>query len=191
MKKLIIFLSLIAFLIPTNSKAAVISRHYSNSYSLMVGEYVKLETSEAGSIKWASKNKKIAIVSKKGTVKALKSGVTVIIAKVNGKTIEFDISVSKGNNAYIASVSTGKGDVAVDTTKYITKDTYDTLSNGMSYDDAASTIGANGSLTSYVNNDSNNTQTEVYTWMGEDGVSNATITFVNGKITDKSETSLQ
>lgn len=187
MKKIIIAIALILLFIPTKAQGAtIIPNSYSHSYSLMIGEDAKLENDEVGTTKWISKNKKIAVVTKKGIVKAVGSGKTVVTANVNGKIIEYDIAVSKGSGAFIEKTVNSKGD-AIDKAIYITKSKYNSLSYGNSYDDAAKIIGANGSLTSYVNDDANKIQTEVYTWIGEDGIGNASVIFVNGKITEKAE----
>ncbi len=42
---------------------------------------LKLKNAKASKVKWSSKNKKIAIVSKKGVVKGVKKGTTKIYAK--------------------------------------------------------------------------------------------------------------
>lgn len=47
------------------------------------------------SVKWSSKNKKIATVSKKGVVKGKKAGSTTITAKVSGKKLVCKVTVVK------------------------------------------------------------------------------------------------
>ena len=81
------------------------------SGTLAKGNTVKLkasvETSEGGSkdIAWKTSNKKIATVSRKGTVKAVGTGTATITAKAadgSGKKATYKVKVTKANGGSIA-----------------------------------------------------------------------------------------
>lgn len=61
--------------------------------SLSVGQSQKLKISGGGKIKWSSSKKSVASVSKKGTVKAKKSGKATITARVSGKKLTCNVVV--------------------------------------------------------------------------------------------------
>lgn len=66
--------------------------------TLYVGKKVKLKVKNKnikGKIKWKSTNKKVAVVTKKGRVKAKKQGKATIIAKVGKKKLKCKIIVKK------------------------------------------------------------------------------------------------
>lgn len=66
--------------------------------TLYVGKKVKLKVKNKnikGKIKWKSTNKKVAVVTKKGRVKAKKQGKATIIAKVGKKKLKCKIVVKK------------------------------------------------------------------------------------------------
>lgn len=65
--------------------------------TIKVGKAIKLKlkNAKAKKVKWRSTNKKVATVSKKGTVKARKKGKTTIIAKYKGKKYRCKITVKK------------------------------------------------------------------------------------------------
>lgn len=61
-----------------------------------VGKTKKVTVKNAsGSVKWYSKNKKIASVSKNGVIKGKKAGKTSVIAKVSGKMLVCKVTVVK------------------------------------------------------------------------------------------------
>jgi len=65
------------------------------SLTLAKGKKVtlKLKNAKASKVKWTSKNKKVATVTKKGVVKARKAGKTVVTAKYQGKTFKCKVTV--------------------------------------------------------------------------------------------------
>lgn len=56
---------------------------------------LKLKNAKAKKVKWSSSNEKIAMVSKKGVVSALKKGKVTITAKYNGKKYKCKMNVKK------------------------------------------------------------------------------------------------
>lgn len=82
-----------------------------NSLSLVRGKSKKLKLKNAkGKVTWSSKNKKIAVVSKKGVVKAKKIGSTTVIAKYSGKKYKCKVTVTgKTYKLSATSVSLIKG----------------------------------------------------------------------------------
>lgn len=56
---------------------------------------LKLKNAKAKKVKWKSSNKKVATVSKKGVVKALKKGKVTITAKYKGKKYKCKIKINK------------------------------------------------------------------------------------------------
>lgn len=61
---------------------------------LYVAQSKKLKVNHTkAKVKWSSSNKKIAKVSKKGTVKAVKPGKCTIYAKVKGKKLKCKVEV--------------------------------------------------------------------------------------------------
>lgn len=68
--------------------------------TLKVGKTYQLKVSGTKkTVKWSSKNKKIATVSKKGKITAKKAGKTTIIAKINSKTLKCKVIVKKNRKA--------------------------------------------------------------------------------------------
>lgn len=62
--------------------------------TVTVGKTKKVKVKNAsGSVKWSSKNKKIATVSKSGAIKGKKAGKTSVIAKVSGKKLVCKVTV--------------------------------------------------------------------------------------------------
>lgn len=94
-----IYLSPLPFLTGTHNAAVVeaagkASLNYS-SKTLLKGETVTLKLKNAkGTVTFSSKNKKVASVSSKGTVKAKAAGTTVITAVCQGKTYRCKITVN-------------------------------------------------------------------------------------------------
>lgn len=69
------------------------------SYTLTVGKTVKLKLlNTKKKVKWSSSKKSIAVVSKKGLVKAIKKGKAVITAKCSNKKYTCRITVQKRKN---------------------------------------------------------------------------------------------
>lgn len=75
--------------------AASKSKITKSKLSLKVGDTAKLKIKNAkGKIKWSSKNKKVATVSKKGKVVAKKEGKTTIIAKYKKQKFKCKVTVT-------------------------------------------------------------------------------------------------
>jgi hypothetical protein len=71
----------------------------SDSYTLSQGKTLQLKINgvKAKKVKWKSSNKKVATVSKNGTVKAVKSGTATISGKYKGITFKTKITVKESN----------------------------------------------------------------------------------------------
>lgn len=69
----------------------------SDSYTLSQGKTLQLKINgvKAKKVKWKSSNKKVATVSKNGTVKAVKTGKTTISGKYKGITFKTKITVKE------------------------------------------------------------------------------------------------
>ena len=74
----------------------------SDSYTLSQGKTLQLKINgvKAKKVKWKSSNKKIATVSKNGTVKAVKSGKATISGKYKGITFKTNITVQPSGKEY-------------------------------------------------------------------------------------------
>lgn len=72
----------------------------------------------------------------------------------------------------------------------ITKAEFDSISTGMSYEDAIAIIGGEGELMSEVNVGDGSTDTKIYVWYG-DGSTNANLTFQGGKVVAKAQIGLE
>ena len=71
------------------------------SVMLYVAQSKKLKVNHTkAKVKWSSSNKKIAKVSKKGTVKAVKPGKCTIYAKVKGKKLKCKVEVVSKQQYY-------------------------------------------------------------------------------------------
>ena len=83
-----------------------------------------------------------------------------------------------------------KSQAGVDTdAATITAEKYDQIEEGMSYDDVIGIIGGEGALLS--KSEIEGMSAEIYAWYGEDGISNASITFSDGKVTAKAQAGLE
>lgn len=87
-------------MIPTiNVNAAKKVKLNKTKATIYVGKTVTLKLkNNRKKIKWSSSNKKVAIVTKKGKVKAKKAGKATITAKVGKKKYKCKITVKKKNN---------------------------------------------------------------------------------------------
>lgn len=96
---IIICISVSAFgMKPVAVKAKI--RITKQSISIKVGKSIKLKVKGTKKkVTWESKNKKIAVVNKKGRVTAKKVGKTIVIAKVGKKKLKCKVRVmkAKGN----------------------------------------------------------------------------------------------
>ena len=74
----------------------------SDSYTLSQGKTLQLKINgvKAKKVKWKSSNKKVATVSKNGTVKAVKSGNATISGKYKGITFKTKITVQPNGKEY-------------------------------------------------------------------------------------------
>ena len=66
---------------------------------------LKLSNAEASKVKWASKNKKVATVTKAGVVQAKKAGKTTVVATYNGKKYTCKVTVKKGETTPTITVT--------------------------------------------------------------------------------------
>ena len=81
------------------AKAAAKPKLSKTSVAMYVGQSTKLKVKNTSAkVKWSSSNKKIAKVSSKGTVKAVKLGKCTIIAKVKGKKLKCKVAVVTKEN---------------------------------------------------------------------------------------------
>ena len=81
------------------AKAAVKPKLSKTSAAMYPGQSTKLKVKNTSAkIKWSSSNKKIAKVSSKGTVKAVKLGKCTITAKVKGKKLKCKVAVVTKEN---------------------------------------------------------------------------------------------
>ena len=73
-----------------------------DSYTLSQGKtlHLKINGVKAKKVKWKSSNKKVATVSKNGTVKAVKSGNATISGKYKGITFKTKITVKENATTY-------------------------------------------------------------------------------------------
>lgn len=74
--------------------------------------------------------------------------------------------------------------------EYITKDEFNQIDSGMTYDEVKEIVGSDGTLTSSTS--MNGITIEIYTWYG-DGMagSNANVTFTNNSVTGKAQVGLK
>lgn len=108
MKKKILFtlclcvLALSAFISNQSDAGSTTLNLTSDSYTLSQGKTLQLKINgvKAKKVKWKSSNKKIATVSKNGTVKAVKSGKATISGKYNGITFKTNITVQPSGKEY-------------------------------------------------------------------------------------------
>lgn len=81
------------------AKAAAKPKLSKTSVAMYVGQSTKLKVKNTSAkVKWSSSNKKIAKVSAKGTVKAVKLGKCTITAKVKGKKLKCKVAVVTKEN---------------------------------------------------------------------------------------------
>ena len=132
------------------AKAAVKPKLSKTSAAMYPGQSTKLKVKNTSAkVKWSSSNKKIAKVSSKGTVKAVKLGKCTITAKVKGKKLKCKVAVvtkenyrarklyelvqekgvDQGEGMYILSMSSKK-DKTIYMSGKIAK-TYDGTRNGL------------------------------------------------------------
>lgn len=79
--------------------------------SLTVGQKITLRVKNRGKkkVKWSSSNKKVAIVSSKGVVKAKKKGSAIITAKVGSRKLKCKVTVKKASSSKSANISASSG----------------------------------------------------------------------------------
>lgn len=118
MKKLLAFVLAFAMIItiyqPSVAYAATKKpRLNAKTMTLQVGQKKTLKVKNAGKkakLKWSSNKKSVATVSKKGVVKAVKAGNTVVTCKVttkNGKTTKLTCKVAVKKTAKVTSLTVG------------------------------------------------------------------------------------
>ena len=108
MKKKILFtlclcvLALSVFISNQSDAGSTTLNLTSDSYTLSQGKTLQLKINgvKAKKVKWKSSNKKIATVSKNGTVKAVKSGKATISGKYKGITFKTNITVQPSGKEY-------------------------------------------------------------------------------------------
>lgn len=99
-----------------------------------------------------------------------------------GGGIAMTINLNNGIQKSVSGVS--------NSSEYITKDEYNQIETGMTYDEVREIIGSDGSLTSTVS--MNDTTVEIYTWYGNGTAgSNANVTFTNNSVTGKAQAGLK
>lgn len=98
----VLVLSLVITMMPLAQANAASKRIKLNrkKATIYVGKTIKLKVKnkKGKKVKWISKNRKVATVSKKGRVKAKKVGKATIIAKVGNKKLKCKITVKKKKN---------------------------------------------------------------------------------------------
>ena len=109
---MVINLIMLTFFLPIANTQAVTSKKATLNHKhiiLNVGEKQKLSIKNYNKlIKWKSSNKKVATVSKKGVVKAIKKGTANISAKIKGKKYICKVTV-KAENITTKSQNTSNG----------------------------------------------------------------------------------
>ena len=108
MKKKILFtlclcvLALSVFISNQSDAGSTTLNLTSDSYTLSKGKTLQLKINgvKAKKVKWKSSNKKVATVSKNGTVKAVKSGNATISGKYKGITFKTNITVQPSGKEY-------------------------------------------------------------------------------------------
>lgn len=149
LQKIILFLSF--FLLCLNcfsiqTQAAKVKMNKKQA-TMWVGEQLQLKiTGGAKKVSWSSSKKKVATVSKNGTVFAKSVGQTTITAKCNGKEYKCNVTVTSGETEVMQEngVYTSKEKVAL----YI--HTYKKLPSNFITKEQANALGWNGgSLLSY------------------------------------------
>ncbi len=71
----------------------------------------------------------------------------------------------------------------------ITLEKFNQIENGMTYEEVVSIIGEEGTLST--ESSYGNQTMRIYSWYASDGISNATITFMNGNVKGKSQIGLK
>lgn len=190
MKKLVTLLLTLALILPVKVSALTVYTISSDNYTLMPKETIVLEILKynkpvKAKIKWTSSNKKVAAVSKNGKVAAKAKGTATITGVYNNRTFTCKIKVTGSEQAVIMPDRTSSDTDSAS----ITLSKYNSLNDGISYADAVKIIGTDGTPSSA--SDTGDTKSKVYVWYGKDGISNATITFINDKLYSKSQKDLQ
>ena len=89
--------------------------------TLEKGETYKLKLKNAKNVTWKSKNKKIAKISSKGNVKAVKEGTTKVYAVYKSKKYYCKVTVTKPEDTVTADTSAGREELAKRAAKEIIK----------------------------------------------------------------------
>lgn len=106
----------------------------------------------------------------------------IVFVIITGGGIATAINFNTGIQKSVSGVS--------DDSEYITKDEFNQIETGMTYDEVKEIIGSDGSLTSSVS--MNNTTVEIYTWYGNGTAgSNANVTFTDNSVTGKAQAGLK
>lgn len=71
----------------------------------------------------------------------------------------------------------------------VTLEKFNQIQTGMTYDEVVSIIGEEGTLST--ESSYGNANMKIYYWYSEDGITNATISFLNGKVDAKSQIGLK
>lgn len=71
----------------------------------------------------------------------------------------------------------------------VTLEKFNQIQTGMTYDEVVSIIGEEGTLST--ESSYGNANMKIYYWYSEDGITNATISFMNGKVEAKSQIGLK
>lgn len=89
-------------------------------------------------------------------------------------------------------LNTSEKSSTIQSSSKITLDKFNQIETGMNYDEVVNIIGENGTILSQVDMDiGDEYKTEVYYWYGENGISNANITFQGGKVVAKAQVGLK
>lgn len=112
------FVLVFTMLYGMNVNAAAKSKLNKTKVTIKVGQTVKLKVkSNKKKVKWSSKNKKVATVSKAGKVKGKKQGKTYIIAKVGKKKYKCRVIVKKNIVNPVPTTKPVEATKPVETTK--------------------------------------------------------------------------
>ncbi len=188
MKKCKVIITAIIIMLISLSPASIAQAARLNikSVSLMLGETYQLDVLDNDkTVKWYSSDKKVVAVNSKGKVRAKATGKAIITAKIGKQKIQCEVSVSKPKKAIMMNISTSTG--GNEKPAYITRNAYENLKKDMSYEEVTKTIGTDGTLINQDQDKDGKILSEIYTWYGEDGISSATVVFIDGKLVEKGQ----
>lgn len=104
-------------------------------------------------------------------------------------------SMHNGLKTAVNEVSSGLNEVASslevdqDSEDKMTLSKFNQIENGMTYEEVVAIIGSEGTLST--ESSYGNQTMQVYYWYASNGISNATVSFINGKVTAKSQIGLE